>query len=88
MRNKSKSWLNTFQAACRARFDLQMEAIALRHRVMVLQRSGKRPEFSPLDRLLWMIPSTFGPTGKTSAPKISASFGKFGVVYYQEICFS
>ncbi|HAT50513.1 MAG: hypothetical protein HQL07_07850 [Nitrospirae bacterium] len=32
-----------------------MEAIALRYQVMVLQRSGKRPEFGPFDQLLWMV---------------------------------
>jgi hypothetical protein len=32
---------------------LQLEILALRHQVSVLQRSVKRPKLTPADRLLW-----------------------------------
>jgi putative transposase len=39
--------------AVRSRAALQMEVFALRHQLMVLQRSIKRPKLTPSDRLLW-----------------------------------
>jgi hypothetical protein len=32
---------------------LQLEILALRHQLGVLQRSVKRPKLTPADRLLW-----------------------------------
>ena len=66
MVTSSKSWLARFGAACRARFFLLLELLALRHQAMVLQRSGRRPEFSPLDRLFWIIIATIWPDWKNA----------------------
>jgi putative transposase len=43
----------TLSASFRSRAALQLEILALRHQVGVLQRSVKRPKFTPADRLLW-----------------------------------
>src|SRR5260370_19741927 len=40
-------------AAFRSRAALQLEILALRHQLGVLQRSVKRPKLTPADRLLW-----------------------------------
>jgi putative transposase len=40
-------------ASFRGRAALQLEILALRHQLGVLQRSVKRPKFTPADRLLW-----------------------------------
>ena len=40
-------------ASFRSRAALQLEILALRHQLGVLQRSGQRPKLTPADRLLW-----------------------------------
>jgi putative transposase len=40
-------------ASFRSRAVLQLEILALRHQIGVLQRSVKRPKLTPADRLLW-----------------------------------
>jgi putative transposase len=40
-------------ASFRSRATLQLEILALRHQLGVLQRSVKRPKLTPADRLLW-----------------------------------
>ena len=40
-------------ATFKSRAALQLENLALRHQLGVLQRSVKRPELPPADRLLW-----------------------------------
>ena len=40
-------------ASFRSRAALQLEILALRHQIGVLQRSVKRPRLTPADRLLW-----------------------------------
>ena len=40
-------------ASFRSRAALQLEILALRHQLGVLQRSVKRPKLTPTDRLLW-----------------------------------
>ena len=40
-------------ASFRSRTALQLEILALRHQIGVLQRSVKRPKLSPADRFLW-----------------------------------
>jgi putative transposase len=40
-------------ASFRSRAALQLEILALRHQLGVLQRSVKRPKLTPADRLLW-----------------------------------
>jgi putative transposase len=42
-----------FCASFRSRTALQLEILALRHQLGVLQRSVKRPKLTPADRLLW-----------------------------------
>ena len=41
-------------ASFRTRAALQLEILALRHQIGVLQRSVKRPKLSPADRCLWV----------------------------------
>jgi len=45
--------LFAFFASFRSRAALQLEILALRHQLGVLQRSVKRPKLTPADRLLW-----------------------------------
>src|SRR5688500_4789669 len=40
-------------ASLRSRAALQLDILALRHQIGVLQRSVKRPKFKSADRLLW-----------------------------------
>src|SRR4051812_14416522 len=40
-------------ASFRSRAALQLEVLALRHQIGVLQRSVKRPMLTPADRVLW-----------------------------------
>jgi hypothetical protein len=42
-----------FLASFRSRAALQLEILALRHQLGVLQRSVKRPKLTPADRFLW-----------------------------------
>lgn len=54
-------WQTLFQkltAALRARLELVLTVMALRHQLAVLERSGKRPHFSPADRCFWVLLST------------------------------
>jgi putative transposase len=48
----SALWAAVF-ASFRSRAALQLEILALRHQLGVLQRSVKRPKLKPADRLLW-----------------------------------
>ncbi|MBV9490869.1 MAG: hypothetical protein JO069_14290 [Verrucomicrobia bacterium] len=43
----------SFSASFRSRATLQLEILALRHQIGVLQRSVKRPKITPVDRFLW-----------------------------------
>ena len=45
--------LTAFFASFRSRAALQLEILALRHQLGVLQRSVQRPKLTPADRLLW-----------------------------------
>ena len=48
--------LATLSSIFRSRAALQLENLALRHQIGVLQRSGrKRPKLTPADRLLWVV---------------------------------
>ena len=54
-------WQTLFQkltAALRDRLELVLTVMALRHQLVVLERSGKRPYFSPADRRFWGLLST------------------------------
>jgi hypothetical protein len=50
--------LAAFSAWLRSRAALQLEILALRHQIGVLQRSVKRPKLTTADRLLWVWLST------------------------------
>jgi hypothetical protein len=43
----------SLSASFRSRASLQLEILALRHRLGILQRSVKRSKLTPADRLLW-----------------------------------
>ena len=45
--------LATLSSTVRSRAALELENLALRHQIGVLQRSAKRPKLTPVDRLLW-----------------------------------
>jgi len=49
------AFLITLRSLIRSRIDLQLENLALRHQIGVLQRSlKKRPKLASMDRLLWV----------------------------------
>ena len=43
----------TLRSILRSRVDLQLENLALRHQIGVLQRSVKRSKLTSTDRILW-----------------------------------
>jgi transposase InsO family protein len=49
----SKALIASLSASFRSRAALQLEILALRHQIGVLQRSVKRPKLTLADRLLW-----------------------------------
>ena len=54
MRSVIVSLLFTLCASLRDRAALQLEILALRHQIGILQRSVKRPKLTTADRLLWV----------------------------------
>ena len=60
-------------ASFRSRAALQLEILALRHQIGVLQRSVKRPKLTPADRLLWVWLSTAWQDWKSGAFIMKAS---------------
>ena len=46
--------LGALRAALRTRADLTLENLALRQQLALLRHRSKRPQFSRLDRLLWV----------------------------------
>jgi putative transposase len=63
----------SLSAFFRSRAALQLEILALRHQIGVLQRSVKRPKLTPADRLLWAWLSTAWPDWKSGAFILKAS---------------
>jgi len=56
--------LATLSSILRSRAALELENLALRHQIGVLQRSSaKRPKLNPADRLLWTVYPASGVTG-------------------------
>src|SRR5215470_6003689 len=56
--------LITLRSILGSRLDLQLEILALRHQIAVLQRSAKkRPRLTATDRLLWVSLSASGAVG-------------------------
>ena len=64
-------------ASFRTRSALQLEILAWRHQIGVLQRSVKRPKLTATDRLLWAWPSTRwnGCEGRLAIVKASTVIG-------------
>ena len=57
----------------RSRAALQLEVLALRHQIGVLQRSVKRPQLSTADRLLWVWITTVWQEWKSAAIIVTPS---------------
>src|SRR5215467_3677330 len=53
------SVLRSFRAYFQSRADLQIELLALRHQIVVLQRQTPKPKLKPSDRRLWVGLSCF-----------------------------
>ena len=47
--------LTTLASVIRSRWDLVFEHLALSHQVMVMKRSGRRPQFRGVDRCFWIL---------------------------------
>jgi hypothetical protein len=64
-------------ASFRSRAALQLEILALRHQIGVLQRSVKRPKLSPADRFLWAWLSSIwnGWESRVSIVKVATVIG-------------
>jgi putative transposase len=48
------SFLSSFRVYFRTHADMQLEVLALRHQVTVLQRTNPKPKLKPADRRLWV----------------------------------
>src|SRR5436309_14406154 len=48
------SFLLSFRVYFRTRSDNQLEILALRHQIVVLQRKSPKPKLNPTDRRLWV----------------------------------
>ena len=60
-------------ASFRRRAALQVEILALRHQIGVLQRSVKRPKLSTTDRILWVCLSSIWSEWRTSVFIVKAA---------------
>jgi len=49
------SFLSSFRVYLRTHADIQLEVLALRHQVTVLQRKTPKPKLRPADRRLWVF---------------------------------
>src|SRR6187200_1913384 len=49
------SFLSSFRVYFRTHADIQLEVLALRHQVTVLQRTNPKPKLRPADRRLWVL---------------------------------
>ena len=57
----------SLRTAVAGRAALVAEILALKHQVLVLQRSVKRPTLRPLDRLFWVCLSRLWPAWRSVA---------------------
>ena len=64
--------LTALLGTLKSRRDLVLENLALRHQLVVLSSSDKRPRFSSADRLVWTCLRRFGMAGKG----LSSSFSR------------
>ena len=68
-------FLATLSSIFRSRAALQLENLALRHQIGVLQRSTRRrPRLTPVDRLVWVWLSRGGAAGARRWPLVSIDF--------------
>jgi hypothetical protein len=58
MKTLLRNLFHTMITGLREHWQLSLETMALRHQLAVLERSVKRPRFSPIDRCFWIILST------------------------------
>ncbi len=59
--------LQTLRSMVRSRAELQLENLALRHQICVLQRSArKRSKLTPLDRLFWVCLTRIWSNGRST----------------------
>ena len=58
MKTYLRLMLRKIVSALCERWDLVLENVALRHQIDVLERSGRRPQFTNADRLVWVFLST------------------------------
>jgi len=60
------SFLRSSRACFQSRADLQMEILALRHQIVVLQRRTPKPKLKPADRRFWVGLSQFWPRWRSA----------------------
>jgi hypothetical protein len=65
MRLITALWL-ALRTGVTSRADLIAENLALRHQLSILQRSAKRPQLRPLDRLFWVWLSCLWPNWRSA----------------------
>jgi putative transposase len=65
MRLITALWL-ALRAGLTSRVALIAENLALRHQLSILQRSAKRPQLRPLDRLFWVWLSRWWPNWRSA----------------------
>jgi len=79
---------DALRSILRSRVDLQLENLALRHQIGVLQRSVKRPKLTSTDRIRWVSLSASAAIGarrwsslsrKRLWPGIVGGFAGFGL---------
>jgi hypothetical protein len=58
MKTLLRNLFHTMITVLREHWQLSLETMALRHQLTVLERSVKRPRFSPVDRCFWIMLST------------------------------
>src|SRR5437899_11472714 len=60
------SFLLSFRVYFRTRSDNQLEILALRHQIVVLQRKTPKPKLKPTDRRLWVWLSQCWPRSRST----------------------
>lgn len=55
MVNTENFWLRRLRSTIKERFGLVLMSLAIRHQIMVLHRTGHRPQFTSFDRIIWLF---------------------------------
>ena len=71
----SKAIVSRIKTSVVARFYLALENLALRQQIEVLERSGKRPNLRPRDRLFWVLLSALWPDWRSSLVIVKVDYG-------------